>query len=72
MQLDVYTLAKAGFQSEEIDKMLHCTDVHEQIKMLRKCRCERLEEIHSMQQILDQIDYMLNEMKTDKSKEEKP
>lgn len=38
-------------------------DKDAQIRILRKARCELLEQIHSQQQLLDQLDYMLHELK---------
>lgn len=35
----------------------------EQIRILRKNRAQLLEEIHGKQQLLDQLDYMLYQMK---------
>jgi len=35
----------------------------EKIRILRKNRAQLLEEIHGKQQLLDQLDYMLYEMK---------
>lgn len=34
-----------------------------QIRILRKARCGLLEQIHSQQQLLDKLDYMLYELK---------
>lgn len=35
----------------------------EQIRSLRKIRCQLLEEIHCKQQLLDQVDYLIYELK---------
>lgn len=35
----------------------------EQIRILRKNRAQLLDEIHSKQQLLDQLDYMLHEIR---------
>lgn len=37
----------------------------EQIRILRKSRLQLLDEIHSKQQLLDQLDYMIHEIKKD-------
>ena len=37
----------------------------EQIRILRKNRLQLLDEIHSKQQLLDQLDYMIHEIKKD-------
>lgn len=44
----------------------------EQIRILRKNRAQLLEEIHGKQQLLDQLDYMLYQMKEgDRQRENK-
>ncbi len=63
MKPDVYSLAKAGIGKEEIDKITKCEDKERQIQMLRKCRYRLLDEIHKKQQSLDEIDYMISQMK---------
>ena len=35
----------------------------EQIRILRKSRAQLLDEIHSKQQLLDQLDYMIHEIR---------
>ena len=35
----------------------------EQIRILRKSRSQLLDEIHSKQQLLDQLDYMIHEVR---------
>ncbi len=35
----------------------------EQIQLLRRCRCQLLEEIHKMQQTLDQLDFFIHQIK---------
>ena len=37
----------------------------DQIRILRKSRLQLLDEIHSKQQLLDQLDYMIHEIKKD-------
>lgn len=37
----------------------------DQIRILRKNRLQLLDEIHSKQQLLDQLDYMIHEIKKD-------
>lgn len=37
----------------------------DQIRILRKNRFQLLDEIHSKQQLLDQLDYMIHEIKKD-------
>ena len=63
MKLDIYSLAKTGLSREEIDEISQCMDREMQIRMLRKCRCRLLDEIHEKQQSLDKIDYVIIRMK---------
>lgn len=60
-------LLDAGFTQKEtrryLDLMKNNGTDEEQIRMLRKQRCELLEGIHEKQQMLDQIDYMIWEKK---------
>ena len=37
----------------------------DQIRILRKSRLQLLDELHSKQQLLDQLDYMIHEIKKD-------
>lgn len=39
---------------------------NEKVKVLRKTRGQLLEEIHCTQQLLDQVDYMIHELKIQK------
>ena len=39
----------------------------EKIRLLRKCRYQLLSEIHTKQQILDQLDYLIREIKQQKT-----
>lgn len=52
---------------EEIPKLVkeHGKTKEEQIRILRKSRSQLLDEIHSKQQLLDQLDYMIHKMKED-------
>lgn len=63
MEPDVYTLAKAGLDKEEIREILECGNRETQIRILRKIRYRMLDEIHKKQQDLDEIDYMIGKMK---------
>lgn len=63
MKLDSYVLVKAGLSQEEITKVITCEDRELQIRMLRKCRYNVLDEIHELQQSLDAIDYMICKIK---------
>ena len=48
---------------KEITKIYECEDQEIQIKMLRKCRYQLLDEIHGKQQSLDAVDYMICKIK---------
>lgn len=50
---------------EEITRMVkeYGKTKEEQIRILRKSRSQLLDEIHSKQQLLDQLDYMIHEIK---------
>lgn len=37
--------------------------VGERLRLLRRCRCCLLEEIHKKQQALDQVDYLIRELR---------
>lgn len=52
---------------EEIEKLLDEQGIskEEKIRIIRKARCQLLEEIHCKQQLLDQLDYLLCEIKKD-------
>ena len=63
MKPDSYTLIKAGLSEGEIDAISRCGNEEEQIRLLRKYRFKLLDEIHSKQQSLDEIDYIICNMK---------
>lgn len=50
---------------EEVTKQLekHGNTKEEQIRIIQKSRAELLDEIHSKQQLLDQLDYMIHEIR---------
>lgn len=50
---------------DEITELVkaHGKTKDEQIRILRKSRSQLLDEIHSKQQLLDQLDYMIHEIK---------
>ena len=68
MEPDIYALSKAGFSKERIEEITRCDDKEIQIRMLRKCRYQLLDEIHGKQQSLDEIDYIICKMKEQKWK----
>ena len=66
MEPDIYALSKAGFSKARIEEIIRCDDKEIQIRMLRKCRYQLLDEIHGKQQSLDEIDYIICKMKEQK------
>ena len=50
---------------EDVTKQLekYGNTKEEQIRIIRKSRAELLDEIHSKQQLLDQLDYMIHEIR---------
>ena len=62
-------LQRAGMELEELKKLCDlqrsgCCEA--KIRLLRKCRCRLLEEIHQKQQALDRLDYLIYRMKNPK------
>lgn len=59
-------LLKAGMEPGDVRTFLlgrEGTGREDQLRLLRKCRCQLLEEIHARQQVLDQLDYCILEFK---------
>ena len=63
MWIDTYSLARAGLSEDEILGIANNKDEKEQIRILRKHRFRLLNDIHSRQQSLDTIDYIISRMK---------
>ena len=63
MRMDTYSLARAGLSEDEILALANNKDEKEQMRMLRKYRFRLLDDIHSKQQSLDTIDYIIGRMK---------
>lgn len=64
-------LGKAGMDQETMKQLAALLDSgisaeSEKLRLLRKCRYDLLEEIHSKQQLLDQLDYFIAEMQISK------
>ncbi len=64
----IHSLQKAGADIPLIRQYLTLTNdsadqKEEKIRILRKQRCKLLEEIHSKQQSLDELDYMISEIR---------
>lgn len=67
----LHALLKAGMDMDTLKRFIRLMDdqtdtTAEQVKLLRKCRCRLLEEIHGKQQSLDQLDYLIYELKKQK------
>lgn len=61
-------LMEAGMEVDAVQEYLRLLGQKnagktEQIRILRKQRCELMEEIHHKQQCLDRLDYMVDEMR---------
>lgn len=68
----IHSLLKAGFDLEMLKKYLRLldseySDKEQQVKILRKQRCILLNDIHDKQQSLDELDYMINEIRAKKT-----
>lgn len=64
----IHDLLEAGMGMDILQKYLQLlrkktADKTEQIRILRKQRCELMEEIHHKQQCLDRLDYMVDEIR---------
>lgn len=64
----IHDLLEAGMDMDVLQKYLQLRSTKsvsktEQIRMLRKQRCELMEEIHRKQQCLDRLDYMVAELR---------
>ena len=67
----IHSLLKSGMDMEALKRYLRLLDdktgsKEEQIRILRKQRYRLLDEIHNKQQILDELDYMIMEIKKTK------
>lgn len=65
---DIDSLARIGVGLEELKRLKALMDqgastVEEQIRLLKRCRFQMLDDIHVRQQSLDRIDYMIHTRK---------
>ena len=70
-----YFLSKAGMAPDTVKyfaalQMSEEDTSAEEIRLLRKCRFQLLEEIHEKQQMLDQLDYLVYEIKNRQRKQQ--
>ena len=68
-------LLKAGMDIETLKRLVQLMETKmdttsEQVKLLRKCRYQLLEEIHGKQQCLDQLAYHIHDIKQQRTKKE--
>lgn len=64
----IHSLLKAGFDIDSLKKYFSLPthdgeDKKEKIRLLRKQRCQLLDEIHDKQQSLDELDYMIEKIR---------
>lgn len=64
----IHSLLKAGFDVDSLKRYFSLsarddTDKKEKIRLLRKQRCQLLDEIHGKQQSIDELDYMIEKIK---------
>lgn len=64
----IHSLMKAGFDTDSLKKYFSLpdhddADKKEKIRLLRKQRCQLLDEIHGKQQSLDELDYMIEKIR---------
>jgi len=65
---DIDSLARIGVELEELKRLKGLMNqgtgtVEEQIRLLKRCRFQMLDDIHVRQQLLDRIDYMIHTRK---------
>lgn len=64
---EIYSLLKAGLDIDVLKKYLKMPDneksKEERVRILRKQRYKLLDEIHNKQQLLDELDYMIENLK---------
>ena len=68
-------LLKSGMDIETLRRLITLMEnkvdtTSEQVKILRKCRYQLLEEIHGKQQCLDQLDFFIHEIQNKRIKKE--
>lgn len=64
----IHSLLRAGFDMDLLKKYFTLpdhddVDKKEKIRLLRKQRCQLLDEIHGKQQSIDEIDYMIEKIR---------
>lgn len=68
---DICALKKTGLCDKEIHAILAAVDEREQIRQLRKLRCQLLNEIHGRQQTLDHLDYVIHQTQSTNEEEKR-
>lgn len=64
---ETYSLAKAGLSEAEAKAVQACETPEEMVRLLRKARCAQLEELHTRQQALDTLDYIIHNVQAAKA-----
>lgn len=59
MEIDASVLEGTGLSRREIQEVLECRREEDRIRRLRACRSRLLSEIHTQQQTLDNVDYII-------------
>ena len=62
MYPDSNSLVRAGLTTAEIKEVQRCGTQDEMYRLLRRYRCDQLEEIHKKQQSLDTLDYIISKV----------
>ncbi len=65
----VKNLEDCGCNKKQISEFLHYTnenDVNRQISLLKCQRCDILQDLHTIQQKVDRLDYLINKLKLEK------
>lgn len=59
----IVLLSKIGVSADDIKKIINIENKEEKIRIIRRYRFELVDEIHIKQQLLDQLDYCVHEIK---------
>ena len=63
MYPEPYSLTKAGLSDAETKAVMDCDTQDQKYRLLRRYRCEQLNELHVRQQALDTLDYIIRNVK---------
>ena len=65
MYPEPHSLTKAGLSAAETKAVMDCDTQDQKYRLLRRYRCEQLEELHAKQQALDTLDYIIRNVKNE-------